>query len=440
MTPSALPSDGDRPRRRFRQAAARYGWGVADQIFSSLTNFALAILVARTVNLEEFGTFSLVFATYLLALGASRAITSEPITVRYSASSQSQWKEATARASGTALSAGFGLGLGCLVIAWVTDGTLRQSFAALGLVMPGLLLQDSWRFAFFAVSRGHKAFINDLTWALLLFPTLALLLLGDPPQVAVIILAWGGAATLAGVAGSFQASVAPRPFATLGWIREQRRLVIPILAEFMASIGAAQLVLYATGAVSLAAAGGLRAGQVLLGPFNVFLMSVRLAVLPEAVRTAGRSASLLLRTTVIVAIVLATVAIGWGLLMYVVPASLGTALLGTSWEAAHNVVLPLSIVSAGSGVITGAAIGLRSLASVSRSLRARLLTGSLIVSAGAVGAALHGALGAAVGLALASSLAAVWWWLEFVWALRTEKPPTLSIGGTAADVGTEVGV
>jgi hypothetical protein len=435
LTSSMAPSEGaEQPTPKLRQAAVRYGWGLADQIFSSLTNFALAIIVVRTVSLGEFGAFSLVFATYLLGLGASRAIASEPLTVRYSASTHAQWEWAVAQATGAALSAGVGLGLGCLLIAWMTEGTLRQSFAALGLVMPGLLLQDAWRFAFFAAARGNRAFVNDLTWALVLFPTIALLLTGNPVPVGVIILIWGGAATLAGLVGAFQASVVPRPLATIQWIREQRRLVPPFLAEFTASSGAAQLVLYAAGAVSLAAAGALRAGQVLLGPFNVFLMGIRLAVLPEAVRAARRSESMLFRITVVVAIVLALAAIGWGTLVYFLPARLGTAVLGPSWQAAHNVVLPLAFASAASGVITGATVGLRSLTSARRSLRARLLTGTLIVPSGVAGAALHGALGAAVGLAVGTSIASIWWWFELTRALRAEAPAFLRRDKTIIDM------
>lgn len=417
--------DGIRPpRNRLRQAARRYGWGFGDQLFSSLTNFALSILVARTVTVEEFGSFSLVLATYLLGLGASRAVSSEPLTVRHSESSSAEWKKATAMATGSALSIGIALGLVSLLAAWIASGALRQSLVALGLVIPGLLLQDSWRFAFFAASRGDKAFVNDLVWALMLFPTLALLLIDDPPSVSLIILAWGGAATVASVVGAFQSSVAPRPSASLQWLREQRRLVPTFLAEFAATSGASQLVIYAAGAVSLIAAAALRAGQILLGPFNVLLMGVRLAVLPEAVRAAKASASSLSRISAGAALLLGAFSVGWGLFIYLLPASLGTAFLGSSWEAGHSVVLPLSIASAGSGVILGAAIGLRALLAVTRSLRARLVTAVLIVPAGAGGAALDAASGAAVGLALGSWIAAMWWWLEFVWALRTEIPHT----------------
>ena len=47
-------------------------------------------------------------------------------------------------------------------------GTARLAFLALGLTLPGLLLQDSWRYSFFALGQGSQAFVNDTIWALTL--------------------------------------------------------------------------------------------------------------------------------------------------------------------------------------------------------------------------------------------------------------------------------
>ena len=62
----------------------RVGWGVGDQALSSLTNFFMGILVARTVSPDDFGAFSLAFGAYVLALVVSRGLTGEPLVVRHS--------------------------------------------------------------------------------------------------------------------------------------------------------------------------------------------------------------------------------------------------------------------------------------------------------------------------------------------------------------------
>ena len=50
---------------RIRPFVGRLSWGVADQALSSLTNFAVGIVVARSLGIRELGAFSIAFATYL---------------------------------------------------------------------------------------------------------------------------------------------------------------------------------------------------------------------------------------------------------------------------------------------------------------------------------------------------------------------------------------
>jgi hypothetical protein len=44
-------------------AAVRLGWGIADQAVSSITNFALGIVVARSLGAADFGASSLAWVT-----------------------------------------------------------------------------------------------------------------------------------------------------------------------------------------------------------------------------------------------------------------------------------------------------------------------------------------------------------------------------------------
>jgi hypothetical protein len=71
-------------------------------------------------------------------------------------------------ATGTALAVGTVAGVLCIVAGLLLPGQVGPAFIALGVGLPGLALQDSWRFAFFACGRGSAAFLNDLFWTLLL--------------------------------------------------------------------------------------------------------------------------------------------------------------------------------------------------------------------------------------------------------------------------------
>src|SRR5690349_13877198 len=72
----------------------RLGWGVADQIVSSLTNFAVSIYVVRALGAVQFGAFGLAYVTYGVALNASRGLATDPLMVRFSGTGLPTWRRA----------------------------------------------------------------------------------------------------------------------------------------------------------------------------------------------------------------------------------------------------------------------------------------------------------------------------------------------------------
>jgi hypothetical protein len=93
------------------------------------------------------------------------------------------------------------------------------------------------------------------------------------------------------------------------------------------------------------------------------------------------------------------------------PESLGTALLGPVWQPARHLAGAVMAGWLGTGIIAGAAAGLRSIAAAQQGLRARLVGSVLAVAGGVSGAVAGGARGAIYGLALAAWIeASVWWW------------------------------
>jgi O-antigen/teichoic acid export membrane protein len=395
--------------------ARRTGWGLANQAFSSLTNFALGVLIARSVTPHEFGAFSLAFATYTLLLGLSRALTSEPFVVRVSHVRLAVWRPAAAAAAGTATSIGVVGGAGCVLFGLATTGPTSQAFVALGLTLPGLLLQDSWRFAFFARGSGGQAFLNDLVWALIMFPAVVAFVATGHASMMWLTLGWGGAGAVAGLVGVLQARVLPRPALSARWLRAQRQLAAPYLGEFVAMSGARQLAFYAVGAIAgLAAAGAIRGAQVLLGPVQVLHNGARLAILPEAVRLGKSSVPQMRVVCNRLSAALSAVAMLGGAAVFFLPTALGRQLLGQTWGAAHDVAIPLAVMLAGGGISMGAVIGLRALAASDRSFSARMIVSVLQIAATIGGAFAGGAVAAAWGLA-----AGVWAGIPiWQWQLR----------------------
>ena len=401
------------PRKLLRGLALRIGWGVADQGMSSLTNFAVTIYVARWLSLAQLGAFSLAYVTYSFALNASRGLATDPLMVRFSGADVPQWRRAVAMSTGTAAVVGTVSAVVVLAASAFMHGTTRSAFLALGLTLPGLLLQDSWRYAFFAIGRGSQALLNDTIWAVGLVVALIVLNKTGHTSVFWYELGWGAAAALGAAIGPIQARVFPDPTKVRGWISRHRDLAPRYLAENTTNAGASQLRSYGIGLiVSLAALGAVQAASTLMGPFLVVFMGMSLVTIPEASRVLRRSPRRLQLFCLLVGGGLAVGAALWGtFLLIALPRGLGELVLRHNWVSAYGLVLPLTGSIVGACFIAGATTGLRALGAARRSLRAMVVSAVIFLAFGLAGAAWNGALGAMQGAAIATFTgSAVWWW------------------------------
>lgn len=403
---------------RRRAIASDAFWGVGDQAFSSLTNFALSIVIARNVSPEAFGAFTLAFAAYTIVLTIGRALTSEPLTIRYSASTALDWKTATAASTGTSLVVGLAAGAVTSVIGLLVGGDTGNVLIVLGLTFPGLLLQDAWRYAFFAAGRGRSAMVNDFIWAVSLFGMLWIItLVGFTVVQAVLV--WSLGAVVAAIFGIWQARTLPDPRRPLHWWRSHWDLIPVLVVEAAVLSGSTPLTLFAIGGVSgLVAAGAVRAGQVLMNSVNILTNGLRLTSVPTAVRLAHQSQKKMMLFCLLLGGGLAGVMLIWTAMLMAMPYEWGEKLLGESWDKAQEVILPIGLANALKAFQSGAFVGLRGLAVTSRSLRARMLSVSSVVMCGTAGAILGGAVGAAWGLAVGSVIGSTSWWGHLVLAYR----------------------
>jgi O-antigen/teichoic acid export membrane protein len=401
---------------RVRQLSRRLSWGVADQAMSSLTNFLLSIYVARTLGASEFGAFSLAYVTYGLAINASRGLAVEPLLIRFSGADVPTWRRATAGSAGTALLVGLVTGICAAGTGLVLGGTTGLAFLALGLTLPGLLLQDSWRYAFFALGRGHHAFVNDTIWALLLLPSLAVLKMHGHANVFWFVLAWGGTAAVGAAIGPLQARVVPNLAHALKWISRHRDLGPRYLAENTGGSAADMLRSYTVSYIlSLAAVGYIQASNTLMGPFKIVYFGISLITLPEAARLLRSSPRKLPLFCAVTSAALTLLAVAWGaVLLVVLPRGLGQLMLGALWRPTYPLVLPAALSVMSMCANTGALLGLHALGAARRSLRVTLLTSVIIVACAITGAVVSGTLGtmyyAAAGMWLGTLMS--WWQLR----------------------------
>lgn len=380
---------------------------------ASLTNFLLSIYVARTLGAAQFGAFSLAYVTYGFAINASRGLSIDPLLIRFSGTVLPIWRRAAAGSTGTALLVGLVAGSGALAAGRLVGGATGLAFVALGLTLPGLLVQDSWRYSFFALGRGHLAFVNDTIWAVFLLPSLVFLNMNGHANVFWFVLAWGATGTIGAAVAPLQARVAPRLAGAAEWLSRHRDLGPRYLVANTTGNAADILRSYSiTYILGLAAVGYIQAANTLLGPFRIILFGIGLITIPEAARLVRRSPRRLPLFCVAVSAGFTLLALACGaVLLVALPRGLGHLMLGNIWRPAYPLVVPATLAVMGTCIGSGASMGLTGLGAAGRNLRAVILNAALLVSCGLVGALTGGTLGTMRWYAAASwGTALVTWW------------------------------
>jgi O-antigen/teichoic acid export membrane protein len=416
--PVAEPPGG--VRRGAIRLAGRAGWALTDQGISSFTNFALGVLIARSVSADDFGAFTLAFSAYLVVLNLARSIGTQPLVIRYSGVDAADWRRGAAAATGTMLAMGVASGIVAIAIGLVIGPEVGATFVALGIAMPALLVQDAWRFVFFAGGRDRDAVLTDLVWAVSLVGVL--IVVSTARSTPLAVLGWGVSTLLAAVVGMWRSAVIPRPLATIAWLREHADLVGRYATEVLVGLGATQVAIYVVGLTAgLAEAGSIRAAQLLLGPMHVVLQAAHLIAVPEGVRIRQRSPGRFRVAIGGLSAGLAVVILAWVLGLSILPADIGQRLLGDSWVAARVVLIPLGLSLVAQGVSGGALVGLRVLADAKSSLKARVLDATIGAILGIGGGLVGGAIGAAWGFAAGGAASGVIFVLVFLHSERRHR-------------------
>ncbi|HEX4688387.1 MAG TPA: oligosaccharide flippase family protein [Nocardioides sp.] len=413
----------------------RLGWGVVDQGVSSISNFALGLLVARALGPEGFGAFTLAYVTYGVVLNAARGLATDPLLVRHSGAKTPEWRRAVAASTATGTMVGVGVGAICVVVGLLLPHEVGWGFVALGVMLPGLMLQDAWRFAFFSAGEPSKAVVNDGLWAALQLVLVAVLLTTDSATVFTCVLAFGGAALASAALGLLQTGIRPHLGSARTWVRTNLDLGGRYMIENVSISGARQVrFILLGGIVDLAAVGQVRAAEMLMGPFLVILMGMSQVAVPEAAHVLRTAPERLGRFCLVFGSAQALAAAVWGaLVLIVLPMALGEALLGKLW---HPAAALLPAVIAGmvvGGFEVGASAGVRALGAARRSLRAQLTFAALYLIGGTVGALMGGAQGTCIGVAIATGLGSIVWWyqLQRARAEYAEAHPEGPVGETS---------
>ena len=419
------PVDTDSPAASASQGRSaagmgrRISWMVVDQGLSSLSNVATSIVAARALSPRDFGAFGLAFVVYSLVLGITRGAITEPLVSLFSHDAPGSLHRTLRAAAGSAVDLGLIMTIGVAAVAALVGGVTWIALGALALVLPGLLLQDAWRYCFVTSGRPRAAVFNDGLWCLIQAGVLVVLLQTGHLTLLSLVLWWGGSGVAAGLVGCVQAAMVPRLWSARQWIKAHRQLSWRYATEYAVATGTGQVALLLLGAIAgLAALGAVRGALVFFGPIVVLYTGAFLAIAAEGVRLRTQPVKLrhLMEYSSCVLVVVAVFSLLIGVAL---PNHLGKEFFGATWVPERRVIVPLGLAVLANCAAAGAVIGLRALAAAKASLRARLITAPVTAIGPVVGAA-WGARGFAVGLAAASWLGALVWWRQFRRALAED--------------------
>ena len=250
-----------------------------DQAVSSISNFVAVAITANVATPGQFGQFSLGYAGLLLFLGAQRALIGETMLVKYSAAGS----------------------LKAPVRRGVLGASVLVAAATVPLLLAGAVVAaQSARLIWFVIAASLPF---DAVWAVLSITSMVAVA-ATTGAVWAVVLCWGGGAAAALVLGLLLGRVLPSLRDGRRWLGVNRNPGLRYLGEFSALNASNFVVLYLL-ALPLGAAGvgALRAAQLLFSPLNTAFSAIKMAVIPELVRSKGTAVfrMRLIETAVVVA-------------------------------------------------------------------------------------------------------------------------------------------
>lgn len=392
----------------------RAGWNLGEQMISSLTNSVLSILVANSVSADSFGGFAIAFTVFALSVGGIRAVSTSPLNIRFSDASPAEAKRVAAASAGNALVLGILIGTGCAVAGLVLPGALGESLLALGVVMPALLVQDTYRYVFFARGEPVKAAMTSGLWAVLQIGAVTALLVVGTEAVGTLLLAWGISAAAAALLAVRQSGAWPAPQSAWSWIKEHRDLTGYKLATFATAQGSSQGAILVIAAVAtLSTVGSLRGTQVLLGPTSILALATLNFALPELSRRRSRMTD---RTWFYAALgvsgFVGLAGLVWGSIFLLAPESLGEFVLAESWPGTSAILFAAVVTQVLSGLSIGPVTVIYAIDRAPATLSIQIILGVLTFVGGVGGVLLGGAIGAQWGFAAASAIVVPCWYIQ----------------------------
>jgi len=259
-----------------------------DQGFSSISNFAVIVIVARIAGASGLGGFSFAYAAWLILAALHRSLITDPMMI------EGDHHTDVARGTARGLAAEIVLGLAGAAFVAVTGAillltnqhTFGIAMVALAPWLPLLVVQDYWRWAGFMRARPGSALANDTVFNCVQGAAFGFLIVTHVHSVVVVIAAWGLGGAAAALFGLRQFRVVPSLAGGVALLRSRWSISKWLAGTSVATWGSTQAYMLVAGAIlNPAGLGGLKAAQTLVtGPATVLIMAGGSIGTPEGTR------------------------------------------------------------------------------------------------------------------------------------------------------------
>ena len=425
MGHEATTDHGSGPTVRIRAIAGLGAWALSDQLLSSGTNFAVGIVIARTLGPAGLGSFTLAFGGWLVMSGFLRAFITQPYMVAASGSAAAAWRDDTASAAGAQLLFGLVGGVSLVMAGLVVGPTepTGSALVAVGVFAAPLALQDFWRFTAFSRRMPRKAVTNDGVWAIAQAAVLGILIVTDTLTAATAMSAWGIGALAGALVGFAQFRIRPSPGPLIReWVRNHAALGgWMALASAAYSVGS-YAVLIMLNSLGRRALGGWRSTMNLFAPAQLLATSAESIMLPTAVRMAkDGERDKLQATCVLYSVVLAGCFAAMGGVLFLLGPIVYRLVFGPRFAQYADLVQPVLAQTVAAGLLSGASVGIRALSHGRKMAEIQAVNSTMRVLL--VAALLSSGLTAAIwAVALADIAGAGLAWVLFRAALKSPRP------------------
>jgi O-antigen/teichoic acid export membrane protein len=400
---------------------------IVDQVASSISNFALAFLIAHYGNAHVIGVFAVLTATYTLTQGLVRGMTSDCLLTRHE-SDDGRMVSYERGGFSSALTYASGLAVVMLVVSVALPAELRVPLMVFALSFPLMACQDFARYIGISRYAPEYSIVLDVAWLVLFIACYMVLHHAGLTSLPWVFGAWSATGAAVGVYALWNhlPRGAVRDHLTF-WYRSERSVGFRFAGQMLINTAWTYVVVYLFVLVfTFTVIGQFKLAQVIFGPITVMVAGVLTAMVALAARAFAVDPTRAVRFVFLGGAATAAVTLLWTLAVYEAPVHTMTKIFGSAWPAARHLVPAMGLALALQSMAAAASAGLRSMRAAKQSLRVAMCMVPILFVLCMGGAALWGVEAAVLALCVGYLIYVVAGWTVLIRTVRTYDPDASS--------------